>query len=1148
MKEEAQYKFVWRSFDITPLRNVKPKRAYAFCPTGEGGGIDNSCSPSGEPGGGDNNGWFHGTHEEKLNKLIARPVESIDTFGTWVTSSSEYAGMLYGPNVLKANIDAKNLLTSHTDSFDDFFFSNKNFFKSLFPNEPLSTLGQFKAKGVLKNEPEVWEKRKVYLAAFRKMLQEAGHDGVIWKNSRIDLRKSDASHDVAVIFNTNPIALSSVKDVKLPQKQKKFPGGFFDDYPDGPPGLFKPNKFDRQNYASSFRLAIKRAYARASNGGGYKLALMGFDFADARQLQDARAKFKAYLLERGAAICQVDNDVDKLNHAWDFAAYAFCPTGEGGGIDNSCSPTGEDAENKNIESSGFWHGTSISRLEGIIKDGIKAGLFNNFPGPRGSMGKDVFVSANKQTAVLFGIVVAKDLGETQFALLRIRVPPGVVVGQDPELTGDVLGSKTIKEIKKEWIVGGEIYEIDKEKSINEIIRGKRLVRKFDDTEVIYVPLALEAARNIRQDFDFYFTSKGDYAQSFCPSIAHLGKSFFQSSLHDFKGALDLTPGSTGLKLFDKYKELAFCPTGEGGGIDNSCSPSGGDNISAQRVAVTKDTRSLAQIKTDLATRWDVVINVEVGVDEKRAAKVGAVIESVLSSMAEDSDWVNNVIKGGSATASYSGGLTIELRKGKSIFNETHKSQAAAWYNLSQHKLVIASGLTITSSSALKLGEFSISSGMDDTIAHEIGHAITSQIAKRAVEAGQLSLAELYASKPKSYWQKHISFYAGTSRRELLAEAVAAYTSPHYATAKKKLPVEIEVYLGSAGLASGKRKVLYSIGKSFFQSQLPGFKGALDLTPGSTGLKLFDKYKELAFCPTGEGGGIDPTCSPRTTTTGAGEELRGAVRDAATKKLKDLSGKPVPDHINKLAIPPAWKDVYFNPDKNGDLLVKGTDVKGRTQVVYSATHHAQAAAAKFGRVTELRQKRGEIFKELEADIKNPELREKAEVLSLIMQTGIRPGSEQDTGADFKSFGATTLQGRHVVVKGDKTSLRFVAGKSHGKNVVFSISDPATASMLRDRAAKAGSRGKLFSVSAGELREYSMSKDGGGFKTKDHRTALGTETAIREVQARRTAPKTLKEYKQAVKAVATMVAKTLGNTPAIALKSYIDPVVFSKWKVT
>lgn len=317
-----------------------------------------------------------------------------------------------------------------------------------------------------------------------------------------------------------------------------------------------------------------------------------------------------------------------------------------------------------------------------------------------------------------------------------------------------------------------------------------------------------------------------------------------------------------------------------------------------------------------------------------------------------------------------------------------------------------------------------------------------------------------------------------------------------------------------------------------------------------GASLFEsvrrrKVTKNVFCPTGKGGGVDPTCSPKMST-GRGEVLHAAIRDPKSKKWRLTNGKDAPDHIQKLGIPPAWKNVYVNLDPKGTLLARGEDVKQRAQSKYSDSHRSKQAAAKFGRVKELRKKRSGIMREVNQDRKNPKLRENADCLKLIMNTGIRPGGG-DTKADYKSYGATTLEGRHVKVdKKGNVSLKFVTGKNKGREVEFKITDPGTASMLKRRAEKAGPDGKLFDTSAGSLSQYTKSKDGGGFKTKDMRTALGTDVAIKKIKSM-PKPKTKKEYKAYVKEVATLVSETLGNTPSVALSSYIDPTVFIPWKV-
>ena len=110
----------------------------------------------------------------------------------------------------------------------------------------------------------------------------------------------------------------------------------------------------------------------------------------------------------------------------------------------------------------------------------------------------------------------------------------------------------------------------------------------------------------------------------------------------------------------------------------------------------------------------------------------------------------------------------------------------------------------------------------------------------------------------------------------------------------------------------------------------------------------------------------------------------------------------------------------------------------------------------------------------------------------------------------------------------------------------VQDYSTAQELLKRKSKVGDSGKLFNVNETDVLNFAHSLDGGGFKTKDFRTLLGTKTALKEVAAR-DKPKTEKEYKRAVKEVAEIVSQKLGNTPTIALQSYIDPTVFSKWRL-
>jgi DNA topoisomerase IB len=319
---------------------------------------------------------------------------------------------------------------------------------------------------------------------------------------------------------------------------------------------------------------------------------------------------------------------------------------------------------------------------------------------------------------------------------------------------------------------------------------------------------------------------------------------------------------------------------------------------------------------------------------------------------------------------------------------------------------------------------------------------------------------------------------------------------------------------------------------------------------------FFRRGSKAFCPTGPGGGINPHCGTGgTRKLRSGEVLHSANR-GPDKIWRDEKGEPLPEHVQKLKLPPSFnKDgtpnpkapvgVHFNLDPKGDCLAIFKNTKGKDVRIYGDSHTMAAAADKFGRVSELRKKRKQIFSEIDADIKAGENTEEASALKLIMQTGMRPGGDADTGADYKSYGATTLEGRHVVETPQGVAMRFVPGKKKGQEIEMPIHDTSFGKSLLKRAKAVGPEGRLFDTTAGKVRQYSKTKDGGGFKTKDHRTALGTEIAIAAIK-KSTPPKTMTEYKKMTKSIATEVSSVLGNTPLIAIKDYIDPQVWVGWK--
>lgn len=255
---------------------------------------------------------------------------------------------------------------------------------------------------------------------------------------------------------------------------------------------------------------------------------------------------------------------------------------------------------------------------------------------------------------------------------------------------------------------------------------------------------------------------------------------------------------------------------------------------------------------------------------------------------------------------------------------------------------------------------------------------------------------------------------------------------------------------------------------------------------------------------------------------------------------------LPEYAKHLKIPPAWTDLRVNPDPNGNILVVGKDSKGRDQYVQHPEFKALRAAEKFERIKAMAEKVDGMEKEILDVMKNPSNPDFEEAVCsyLILKTGIRPGSEEDTGAEKQAFGATTLEARHVQLKGDYVYLIFVGKK--GVPQRLRVKDETMAGILRERkAASAKERDKLFETSDNRLRDFVKKLNGKSFTPKDFRTLMGTSEALKFMSKMRP-PKTMKEYKKSCREVGKKVARLLGNTYTVAMQSYISPTVWLKWQ--
>lgn len=262
---------------------------------------------------------------------------------------------------------------------------------------------------------------------------------------------------------------------------------------------------------------------------------------------------------------------------------------------------------------------------------------------------------------------------------------------------------------------------------------------------------------------------------------------------------------------------------------------------------------------------------------------------------------------------------------------------------------------------------------------------------------------------------------------------------------------------------------------------------------------------------------------------------GGMRPATERDLlrvKQLTGKK---------IPPAWTDVRVADDlDNARLLVQGKDAKGRLQSVYSAAHTQTQAAVKFKRVTELMKHLDKLDASIDRDAVD---NDHAAALMLIRRLGMRPGSDRNTGADKAAHGATNLRARHVKVSGSKVSFDFTGKK--GVHIQLEVDDPDIAAVVSSRLRRKSGDDRLFDTNETRTRDY-MKTTGvpPEFLLKDLRTVRANVVALQQI-AQTDPPANKAQFQRQRRRVAEAVSAQLGNTPTLALASYINPTVFSPW---
>ncbi len=269
-----------------------------------------------------------------------------------------------------------------------------------------------------------------------------------------------------------------------------------------------------------------------------------------------------------------------------------------------------------------------------------------------------------------------------------------------------------------------------------------------------------------------------------------------------------------------------------------------------------------------------------------------------------------------------------------------------------------------------------------------------------------------------------------------------------------------------------------------------------------------------------------------------------------------TGKPIADadeiaRIRKLAIPPAYSDVWISPDPRGHLQATGRDARGRKQYRYHVRWREVRDETKFDRMIAFAKALPSIRAAVARDLARSGLpREKvlATVVSLLESTMIRVGNEEYAKQN-DSYGLTTMQEDHVKISGDTVRFSF-RGKS-GRNHNVNVRDKKLARIVRQVRDLPGQElfhyvddaGESTAISSQDVNAYIREIAEDDFTAKDFRTWEGTLACALALASERV--ETATEGKARVVAAVKAVSERLGNTPAVCKKSYIHPGVIDEF---
>jgi len=260
-------------------------------------------------------------------------------------------------------------------------------------------------------------------------------------------------------------------------------------------------------------------------------------------------------------------------------------------------------------------------------------------------------------------------------------------------------------------------------------------------------------------------------------------------------------------------------------------------------------------------------------------------------------------------------------------------------------------------------------------------------------------------------------------------------------------------------------------------------------------------------------------------------------------------------IDELVIPPAWESVWICPYPGGHIQATGFDERGRKQYLYHPRWRENQDRVKFDDMVRfahsLQTLRGAVGTDLErGDMSREQVL--ACATRLLDRGFFRIGSE-DYAVTNESYGLATMRKSHVRVSGDTISFDYPA--KSGKRRVQAVLDPEVAQIVMALKRRRGGGDELLAYKRGgrwrdvksvDINEYLKDVTGLAVSAKDFRTWGATVIAAIALAVVDASVTSQHARKRAIMRAVKEVANYLGNTPAVARASYIDPRIFDRYR--